>query len=464
MDDVVTSTAPGVSTEFSALFDSAVSESSTAETATEDTSTTEQVDTSAETDTSAEETGNEEIVSAEADDSAGEESAPVTEETVQPEEPKTAEGEPDIKLKVKNGKEYFDVPRSRWEGSIYPGYKAAQEAESVIGEPLTREAIETRQNAYVDQQSIVADFLSGDASAEANVLSYFAQIADAARKNGEVAHDPLANLAARIPDFFAKNQQAYSALATPVLKNELAHLKQVARDRVKANKDDDGLALSIEHIERALFNQYEPREKFLQTPDPVDARLREIEERERRLNEIETNSRKQQWTEFSKQTNTEIRDTVTSAVDAALKDVAAAYEQFPEDFSAVKRMLREEFNERTKKDAAWQANIQSLVRKAQNSATPSAREAVKKDLLARFKAKAEYLLDPVRNESVRGILQKRAASMKAASDAKHKRLATAAAQREPGAPGTAVPQNAKQIKPNGSGTKAFTDFFDAALA
>jgi hypothetical protein len=459
MEDVTTSApASGAPESFGAMFDAAVADDTSADTTSE---TTEQVE-----DTDAGELTEEtsDALPAEADNEQVEEPEAAAEETAEPPKPEGIE-EDGVKERVRaDGRKEYVLKESRYK-NFHEAYTAIRDVvEPVIGEPLTREAIEARQNAFVDQQSIITDFLSGDPSNETNVLNFFAEIAGKAKQAGEVAHDPLVNLAARIPDFFGNNQQAYTALAKPILQGEFASLKQIARDRVAANKDDDALALSIEHIEKALFGQHEPREKFLKAPDPVDARLREVEERERRLNEQQTSERQRQWTEFSKQTNTDIRTSVTGAVDEALKDVAKSYEAFPEDFKAVKDSLHREFNERTRSDAAWQAQLKALTRKAQIAATPSARDAVKAELIAKFKAKAAYLLDPVRNESVKGILSRRAAQIKSTSDAQHQRLATAAAQRQPGAPGAAVPQNAQSAKPNGSGAKAFSDFFDKALA
>jgi hypothetical protein len=380
---------------------------------------------------------------AEAGDGQGQEPEPAAEEAVDAAKPEETEDGVRERVRADGRKEYV-LKESRYH-TVYGAYKAAQEAEGVLGEPLTREVVESRQNAYVDHQGLIQEFLSGDASSEANVLNFFAQVADAARKNGEVAHDPLANLAARIPDFFASNQSAYTALARPIVQGELTHLKTMARELMARDPNNDALALSIEHIEKALFNEFEPREKFLKAPDPVDLRERQLAEREARLNSQEATERQRQWADFSKQATAEIKSTVIGAVDEALKDVAKAYEAFPHDFKAVKDQLHREFTERTRNDAAWQSQLKALTRKAQIAATPSAREAVKAELLARFKAKAAYLLDPARNESVKGILTSRAAQMKTASDAKHQRLATGAAQRAPGAPGAAVSQSASRL-------------------
>jgi hypothetical protein len=372
----------------------------------------------------------------------------------------TEAGDADYVERERYGKKEWVFKASRGE-TIYNAYKVAQQAEGVIGEPLTTEAVQARQDAYIDQQSMINDFLSGDPSYEGRVLEFFAGIADQAKQNGEVGHDPMVNLASRMPEFFRKNEQAYKALAVPVLRHQIDALKQVARERVASNKDDNALALSLQWIEKALFGEHTPLEKMLAAPDQVDARLKQLEEREARLNQVESGRRQQEWQSFVKQTNEDVRSTITAAIEGALKDIAPSYEKFPEDYAAVKRSLHQDFVEQMKGNAAWQAQLSAISRRAQNATSPSAREQAKKDLISKYKANAESWADPARNSTVKNLLSRRAAQIKQESDAKHKRLATAAAKREPGSTGTPVKQSAKSL-PNGLQSSAdWAAFMDA---
>lgn len=362
-----------------------------------------------------------------------------------PVEAAPAEENEDYAIREKNGKKELVFKESRGR-MIYDTYKTAQAVEQVFGEPLTPELAQERQAAFIDREAMIADFFTQ--GKEQNVLGFLADLAENGKESGEIGHDPMVNLAAKFPAFLKSNPEAYNALQRPVLEATFGGLKALARE-AKA-KGDDGLLLSLPWVEKALFGQYTPTEQVLAAPSEIDAREKALNEREQRLQDQDNQVRVRDYNTWSTGARAEIDSKRVSAITAVLEPVAKAYEAFPHEWQALQDSLHNELKSALRKDAEWQSTLRRAEIRAQNAVSPSIRDGVKADLARRAEAKAKYLLDPVRNTKVKDIIASRATQVKAQSDAKHKRLETGAARREPGSTGSPAPQRVSTGLPNGA--------------
>lgn len=381
---------------------------------------------------------------------------PPAEEAKDPNAEELPEG---VSVRDRNGRKEWVWPEQRGK-AIYAGYKNAQVAEGILGEELTPEAIEARHNAYIDQEAMISDYLSGEPGAEQRFLGQLANWAKVARDNGEVQHNPLRNLANKLPQFLISSgdTETYEALAAPVFRYQLDQLYTEAL--APGNED---LLVSLQRIDNRLFGSYKKREE-LSAPDPLAQREAALRTREDKIKQADQQRQKAEYSAWQDTAIEKLRDGVSAGIiDRLGADVLKSYEKFPTELQGVKDLLRNEFHAAMKKDVAWQQYLTNQTRKAANATARPVRDAITADLETRAKAKAIYWADPVRNPKVREILSQRAAAIKATSDARHNRHAIGAARREPGAVGMPVKQ-ALRDKPNGGNTKdAWAAALDAAL-
>lgn len=426
-------------------------------------------DTSSTTDTAAVETDtadSETELASDLDKIDDEPETPVDDaETVPPVEPEKVEEAKDpnaeelpegVQVRDRNGKKEWVWPEARAR-QIYSAYKTAQAVEGILGEELTTEAIEARHNAYLDQEAMIADYLSGEPGAEGRFLKQLAGWAKSAQDNGDVQHNPLQSIAHQLPQFLidAGDIATFESLAAPVFRYQIDQLYKEIR-----TSGDQNLYHSLTRVDERLFGVHQKWEELTAAVDPLAKREAAITERENKIKQADQQRQKAEYGTWQDKAGQTLRDAVAAGiVDRLGAEVIKSYEKFPTELQGVKDLLKNEFHAAMKKDVAWQQYLSNQTRKAANATSPAVRDAITADLETRAKAKAIYWADPQRNPRVREVLSQRAASIKAQSDARHNRHAIGAARREPGAVGTPVRQTLRD-KPNGGTTK---DEWEAAL-
>lgn len=388
---------------------------------------------------------------------AAEDESPIEDAPAEEEDPAPVEAAKDengeelpegVTTRERNGKEEWSWPKPRAQ-AIYSAYKTAQTVEGILGEPLTPEAIETRHNAFVQQESMIADFMSGDPGSESRFLSNLAKWSKSARDNGEVEHSPLRNIANQFPQFLLKSgdKEAFDAMAAPVFR---AQFDEMYAEATAAG--DDNLLFSLQRLDNRLFGSYKKKAEIT-APDPLKQREADLKAREDRLNQTHAERSRAELQDWQAKTT----ETIVGAVDDAIVEhlganVVKSYEKFPTDFTAIKASLRVDLQGRLKSDQSWQTELKKLDTRAANAKSPEVRESIREELKTRYQAKARFWMNPVRNPKVKEIMTQRAASIKATSDAKHQRHAESAARREPGTVGTPTRQTIRET-PNGRSTR-----------
>lgn len=371
-----------------------------------------------------------------------EEPAPAKEEP-----PKDENGEelPDgVRVVDKNGVKEFRLREGRYR-AFHESYKTAQAVEEILGEPLTPEAIEARHSAFVAQEAMIADFMSGDPGSESRFLENLAKWSQSARESGEVEHSPLRNIANRLPEFLLRSgdTEGFEAMAAPVFRAQLDQLYQEA-----AAPGNEDLFASLQHLDKRLFGSFKKRAEIT-APDPLLKRKAELDAQEARIKHVDAQRSQRELAAWQAKTGEQIRSTVDEAIAEHLGPaVLKSYDKFPTELTAVKNLLRSEFQASLKNDSAWQQYLATIERRAANAKNPEVREAITAEARSKYKAKAAWWANPARNPKVKEILSQRAASIKATSDANHQRHATSAARREPGTAG-APPRQTVRETPNG---------------
>lgn len=350
------------------------------------------------------------------------------------EEPEQAAEDPDqqqddgIEERTKaNGNKEYVVRQAQFD-RFRVFERTIRQAQEIFGEPITPDLIKDAAGARLSQVAMMTDFMSGDPQAHANFLGEFQRIASEAVQRGEVAEDPMSALAERFPEFLSENNpDAHTKLSEKVVRSTLDDLYDAA-----AQSGDANLWRSIQNIDNKIFRKFRPEASMAAQPDPVDQRLRTVQQREERLTQKEQQEAASRWRSRISGTQTQNSQAASEAIAVTLRPVEAAYGKFPEALEGIKTSLNRMVEDHIKKDTNWVAYQEKLVQQMKTTTSEQRRDSIQAQIIARHRAKVESILDPSVNETVRKILNQNAQAVKQQSDQKHKRAETAAQRREPG--------------------------------
>lgn len=150
--------------------------------------------------------------------------------------------------KDRQGKEGVFVTKDRWDNTIYASYKTAQQVAEAIGEPLTLEAIQLRNEAFLGQERLITAIKSGDQAEAANVVGWMLDHGIAAHQNGEVGTDPTVPIAqAFYQTLRDKSPDGYANLRFSAAKDLVGELFEHA-----ARTNDPALFNATQHVVRML--------------------------------------------------------------------------------------------------------------------------------------------------------------------------------------------------------------------
>lgn len=226
----------------------------------------------------------------------------------------------------RSGKQGLFVTPERWKAIYDGGYKTLKSLEGIAGEPVTPELFDVYNRAYVGQEKLFGDLLSGDPNAVGSVLSHFLQEGARAMKAGEVGTDPIVPMAQQ---FYSTIQEqhpdAYAALRIKAGTDLVAEMYTEA-----AQSGNRNLWLATGHIAKTLglpFKKSDEMESFasVQT-DPVRTLQQENLQLKAKLEGRNTNSQAAQldtWHATTKQAT--LSAILNEAVTPALSDLQAAW-------------------------------------------------------------------------------------------------------------------------------------------
>lgn len=236
-------------------------------------------------------------------------------------------------------------------------------------------------------------------------------------------------LADRAIEALKANPEAYAPIENKVLGGALNGLyTEAAQKKARGDKDAPYFEYAVKLLDWHRNGGYR-QDHEIKAPDPVDARLQDIERREsvlRQQDETQTRQTTQRW---EAETRSGLDKSVDEEVTSALKPIAEFYKDKPVIFGGIKLALLSRAQEAMNKDANWQAHWRIEAQKAGDRRTPEAAEA----LNAMYRQKLARTLEAHR----RSVINEASVSLQAQNVSEHERAKEAANRKEPG--GTGVP-------------------------
>ncbi len=297
--------------------------------------------------------------------------------------------------KNRKGEEGVFVDKKRWDNTIYQTYKTAREIENVIGEPLTREAIEIRDGAFQAQERMFSDLESGDPATQGKVFDFLLDQMAEAKQLGRVGTDPAPTLANTIYDRLqAKSPEAYA-----VLRNRAARdlAKEIFQDAARTG--DKNLFLSAGHVARWLaqspdgdpaqiraiaermgipFHLPDEMEGLARGADPLTQLQRENQQLQQQLNGRATSTQADAFQSWTADTGKAVQQGILDeAVKPALASIEEAWKPFKADYDElVVKRLASTVRETLKNDPALNSKIEALNVQARRATNPQFRAQI----------------------------------------------------------------------------------------
>jgi hypothetical protein len=356
-----------------------------------------------------------------------------------PEEPAPAAELPEgVREATINGKKEMRLTPQRYE-LFHGAHKTLREFEQMAGEPITPDTFDVRNRAYIGQEKLYGDLLSGEPESQAKVLGHFFDEASQAFQNGEVSADPSISLAQTFYDTLqAKSPDAFAHLrmkAADSLVNEMYQEAQRTGDR--------NIAVSASHIAKALGIGYKNDNDIAQllatrsvSTDPITSLRAEKARLEQQLNQQATTKATEQYDSWKSTTVKAVTSGVLSeAVSPSLETERKAWEKFPTQFeNLVVAPLNKAVKQTIGQDSKFGERIQ-LLEQAAKRATAQKRGEIAGQIKQLYINRAKLAVDAHKAT----VLREAATLLKQGNDATHQRRAAAQQQRGPRGPQVPAP-------------------------
>jgi hypothetical protein len=413
-------------------------------------------------------------------ESTEEETAPLEGETeTPPAETQTdnAEDLPEgvIKGKDRNGKEGLFVTPARW-ATIYGDHQLVQKTSEVLGEPVTPEALQVRNDAYIAQERLFNDVTSGEPTAQSSVIGYMLDEMARAKEEGAVGADPSVPFATSFYNTIKERApEAYAGLRFQAAKDLLGEMFREASE-----KGDEALFLSAAHFSRALsgfghdvqdvaqirsaaeraglpFYTKAEMQGMARGADPMAQLRAENTRLQSQLNGRTTNNQAAQFDQWFSGTKTAVNTAIANdAITPALASVAEAWKAFPSDYQRlVVDPLHREVTAALKSNRGFNEEIEMLHAQARRATSAQRRDQIGEQIQQRYVNRAKLAADAKKGE----ILKFAAKFLSEQSQSTHARRLAAQDRTAPRGASSTVPRSLVPPAQSKMGAR-----FDASLA
>lgn len=372
----------------------------------------------------------------------------VNEEPAEEEEPiveaqATEEELPDgvRKGQDRSGKQGLFVTPERW-AAIYDGsHKTMKALNGIAGQPVTQDLFKVYNEAYMGQERLFGDLLSGDPKSVGDVFNHFLREGARAMKDGEVGTDPIVPMAQQFYSTIQKHPEAYAALRMKAGTDLVQEMYAEA-----AQSGNRNLWLATGHIAKTLglpFKKSDEMESFAQVQtDPVRTLQHENQQLRAQLTGKQTNGQAAQldtWHATTKQAS--LNAVLNEAIMPALSEMKTGWEKIQGGKEAFKDLVQDRLHSQVMKtmseDAAFEGRMK-LLRDSAARATSAQRrnefgEQLKQLHVHRANQAVEALLPKIKSFAGTAFKERNAATLQ--------RRENAAKHRAPGGSGTAVRQS-----------------------
>jgi hypothetical protein len=330
------------------------------------------------------------------------------------------------KGKDSKGRQKYFLDPNRYE-TVYGNHKMVQEAQKMLGEPLTQESLEVRNRAYLAQERLFSNLTSGDPALQSDVVDFMIGEMTGAREAGETGVDPTVPFAETVytklrdtaPDGYANLRY----LAARDLVGEMFEQASATNDnglfaaaqqfaRKLAGIGDKPAEMTdaqyVEHVRevtnRAGLPFYTPQEMkgLNRGPDPLTAAQRRIQELEAQVNGRGKATEAEQfraWDQNHVQTVNQAVD--DEAVMPSLgESVKTAWEKFPDDYTdKVLTPLKSKVTAAVKSDPVLNQRVTELRARISRAASEQVRnnlgEQIKSLVVNRARIAADEAKGPI---------------------------------------------------------------------
>lgn len=364
------------------------------------------------------------------------------------------------KGKDRKGKPGYFLEENRYK-TFHGNHQLAQQAAEILGEPLTPEALKTRNDAFLGQERFFSELTSGDPQLQTSVLDFMLDEMSGALEAGETGVDPTIPFAETFYDRIQeKSPDAYAALRLraarelmgemfdTAARNSNPHLFGAAQHMVAAitnagpkpaNMSD---AQYADHVRAAAeraglpFHTLQEMQTLVAPEDPASAKDRRIQELESQLHGRTDTSVAAQFTTWNRENVQTVKSSILNdAVTPALASVADGWKDYPDDYRRlVTDPLNKEVMDAVNADPAINRQANELKERAKRATSEQVRRQIGEQIKNLYVHRAQMIAD-----QKKGPIVKFAADwLKARSDNKHERKQSAQTRTAPQGQGAPV--------------------------
>lgn len=306
------------------------------------------------------------------------------------------------KGKNRAGKEVYFLDPPRY-NTVYGHHRLVQDAANLIGEPLTTESLQLRQDALMAQERFYSHATSGDPKLQGEVIDFLLQEMQTAQADGEVASDPAIPFAQTVYSTLKeKAPNAYAHLRFSAAKdfiNEMFETAASTQDnslfssaqrfamtlagigQKPANMTDDQYIAHVREVtgnSEIPFHTLQEMEGLVRGEDPLAALRRENEQLKSQVNGRSQVSATEQFRNWNQTHTQEVNQSIyDDALTPALATVADAWKAFPQDYQKqVIDPLNSQIAAAIGKDTALNARVTELQGQARRAASEQARQRI----------------------------------------------------------------------------------------
>lgn len=359
-------------------------------------------------------------------------------------------------MRERNGKKEYVFPEERGK-TVYAGYKLAQEAEQLLGEPLTREALKARQDAHEWLETQKIEFVSPDPGEQANVFQNMFREAAQALAAGEIGHDPLETVGeAFLTTLQNTAPEHYERAERWVMQGVIDKLYQAA-----AESNNEKLLRTVQNLDHHYSGKYVRDEDLARrTPDAITRREQELARREQQIQQHQQRQAQARWNTWHNNTKSTIGESVKTVIAQQIPDaVQQAFAKMPngtQRIENIKQLLDLEVKNAIRGDQNWRQQNANLFKQAEMAPSEQRRQAIAQQIVQRYEQRARQVLAA----KAKQILDAETLSLKQANAATHQRQQAAANQK--GAVGGSRPP-ARSIPGSAAEAGSWEDFVEAAF-
>lgn len=346
-------------------------------------------------------------------------------EPAAPEPAAAAAGIPEgVKLRMVDGKKAWVVEPKAGEAA-FARAALVNEAEEIMGEPMTKEAIEFRQGVVKHWNTMRNEMISDDPADQANFIAGMGNVIRAAAAAGEIGHDALQGIVKLTIDDALRDG---NDLSEPILQHitsnpkvlgsivQMFYERALSEDNTPdpANPDRPTAAQALwnsaQWIDKLFNKNMRPGDEFsyLRKGNYTKLPAYQGEKKVAAATQPKTGTEAaapagapaptQAFTDWSNKTNQSIEQTAVQVpIDELLKTAVPADQakKYPTNVQTLRQQLSEKVAERLKSDPSLQEQRKIVVKRARMATSPQIRNQLQQALVNQHATAAKRILREV---------------------------------------------------------------------